>query len=301
MPEKTARALGRGCAQRVALGAVAATAALGLFGGALVLGTLVPLPSSAEPWRPVFEWALQVVAFLAIVAATFLASAAIAVRRTQGWDDAFAEVGIAGNAFFSGRAYHGSWGGRRVDAYVFRGITLDLYVEAPLHTRAAVANRNAVTAIARALFDPPRVPCDAPGFEGLEVHADDPAWAAHLLGDPVAVERIPRLVKDDLVHESRVLVLGPDAVALRMRYLRSADLTPAHVVAWIEGLAEVARRAEDIDPPADVVEETAFERRWRTERGRVWAPVGWFALVATAALTVLTLVIAARILLQSLG
>jgi hypothetical protein len=183
---------------------------------------------------------------------------------------------------------------------VFRGLTLDLYVESPIHTRAAIANRSAASAVARALFDPPRVPCDAPGFEDLEVHADDPAWAAHLLGDPVAIERIPALARDDLGHERRVLVLGPDAVALRMRYLRSADFTPANVVAWVEGLAELARRAEDVDPPAETLAETTFERRWRTERGLVWAPVAWFGLAATLAATILVLVFAARLLLDAL-
>jgi len=140
--DKTARAVGRGCARQLAILAVAGTALLLFFGTALVVGWFLPLPPEWSVDRPVVVAGAMTIAASALVVASLVASAAYVFRRAMWLDEAFAAVALVGEAYQqSGRQYHGSWGGRRVDAYLSRGPTLDLYVESPLYTEVAVANR----------------------------------------------------------------------------------------------------------------------------------------------------------------
>ncbi len=270
MPTKTVRAVGRGCAQQAAIAGFAFTALVLLLGGAFAIGVLIPIPAELGIERRFVVFLTLFAATTGLIVTSLVGSSAFVVRRALWLDDAFASVGLEGRPFFqTGRQYHGTWGGRRVDAYLFRGPTLDLYVESPLGARVGVANRSAASVVARALLDVAPLPFVAPGFEELEVHPDDRAWAEALLADPAAVDLIPRLARDDLGPERRALIVGPEAITLKMRFLPLHDITPTSVRAWVEDMAELARRAEEVAPPAVPARETSYERLMRVERGRL--------------------------------
>lgn len=281
MPEKTARAVGRGCLFQLSVALVAVVGLCVVFGLALAVGWLVPLPD--PDWRPYVMAGALGMGFVGVLVATLVVSVAAVWRRSMFLDEAFAAVALDGHMYLqNGRQYHGHWGGRRVDAYFYRGPTLDLYVESPLYTRVGIANRSAATVVARTILDKELVPCEAPGFEELEVHPHELAWAEALLADERALELIPPLARDDLGPERRALILGPESVQLKMRYLPLEDITPDNVYAWVEGLSELARVAEELPEPEEHLEESPMERIARLERGRIAQRVAWIALAVFA-------------------
>jgi hypothetical protein len=261
----------------------------------MVLSALAPLPPDYESYRPLVMGAFLALGFtIAMVGAVGVALVVIA-RRAARLDEAFDAVGLQGVMYLqNGRAYHGTWGGRRVDAYCYRGPTVDIYVESPLHTRIGIGGRNVLAKSAAAAMG--REELKVPGLEHRVVYPTEPTWAEALMAIPEACDLVERLTDDVDTPDRRILILGPDAVHLKLQFIPEEHITQEAVFEWVENLSEVARIGEELPPPEEHLEESAFERQVRVERGKMARRIGclvaaFFGLVLVPAAVVVPLVV----------
>jgi hypothetical protein len=114
-------------------------------------------------------------------------AAFILLRRARHLDEAFAPLGLQGKMYLTnGRQYHGAMGGRPVDAYFYRGPTLDLYLGASLKTRMSVGVKDRVGQAIAGMFNRQTMPATDPDLDRLSVYTLDETWARELLNDPGA-------------------------------------------------------------------------------------------------------------------
>jgi hypothetical protein len=190
-------------------------------------------------------------------------------RRKRRLDAAFAPLGLEGERYMvTGRQYHGTIEGRKVDIRFYRGPMLELHLGTPLQTRFGVAEVGSTTpALARLLGRQPLIP-DDPALSELRVFALDEGWARSLLADPQARGVIRRLLS---AGESWALVqqvvLGPGAFRLRLYHSKRLfrfEITPEEAQRWLDDLLTLARIAEGLPAPTVTAEESSAERLVRS-------------------------------------
>jgi hypothetical protein len=213
-------------------------------------------------------------------------------------DAAFTPLGLSGQMYLlNGRQYHGTHIGRQVDAYFYRGPTLDLYVSTPVKTRLSVGVRDRVgTAIARAFNREPSDPGD-PELSHLSLYALDEAWARDLLADRTAKAALLRLTKDEGPYELRQFHLQPGALQLRLYRTSQSHITFENVELWVNDLLAIARAAEGMAPPQQTAEATPLERTVQSNRGAFLLPALGITCGVLAVIGVCTVVPMALILI----
>jgi hypothetical protein len=168
--------------------------------------------------------------------------------------------------FLNGRQYHGLVGGRQVDAYFYRGPTLDLYLGANVKTRLGVgAKSGAGRVVAGVLKRQPLAVAD-PDLQRLALFAHDDAWAGALLADPTARAALLRLTRDEGGYEIRQLSFQPEAVFLGLYHTDLRRITAESLRQWVDDLNALARAAEALPPPAEILAATTLERTTRSNR-----------------------------------
>jgi hypothetical protein len=210
--------------------------------------------------------------FLIVFGGMGVAAVGVLWRRARRLDAAFTPLGLRGSLYMlTGRQYHGTVEGRQVDAYFYRGPTLDLRVGTPLQTRLTVTEEAAVSATLARVFSYQPLALDAPGLQGLSISALDEDWARALLGSPWVQERLQRLVAGEGWALLRQVHLQPGTLYLRLyrnRNLFRYDISPQQARQWLDDLLALARIAESLPMPRVTAELTSAEHMVQAIRSR---------------------------------
>jgi hypothetical protein len=238
--------------------------------------------------------------FFLLVMGGSLGFAAWMIRsRQRQLDDAFTPLGLAGSMYLlNGRQYHGTAGGRRVDAYFYRGPTLDIYLGTPLKTRLGIGTKDTVGQAVAGLMNRRSIALDDPSLRHLSVFPLDEAWSRALLADPTARAALLRLTADEGPFELRQVILQPESLRLRLHHTRQSHVTPENVRQWFNDLLTVARAAEGLPPPQQTAEASGLERTTRSNRNALFLPALGIAFALLCGLSLCALVPVAMILLS---
>ena len=264
-PEKRlANNAGAGCLRGLVL-----QLAVVLFGVPPIVVVLGGVLALADNGRPFLAVAVGIFGIYGLVAVVGGAAFAWNQSWLRGLDPAFAALGDVNGAMFmqNGRQWRGEVAGRRLDAYLYRGPILELYLSADVRSRFTAGWPGVVSGLlAGALGRESLTGLD--GFGDLAVFPSDPTWARDVLAEARAKVALPRLLADRSSTGIRVVQVLPDAVMLRVAHLDLADARPDVLRSWVEDLAALATAAEAVRP-AKELEATAYEVSNRTARGAV--------------------------------
>ncbi len=170
-----------------------------------------------------------------------------------------------------------------MDAYFYRGPALDVYVSTPIKTRFSLGEKDKIgLAIAGALNRQPLTLAD-PAFNAHSAFAAEADWARQLLADPEAKSALLRLVPTEVL-ELRQVHLLPEAFHLRLYRVRTRVLTPENLTRWFDDLMALARAAERLPLPRQVVEASALEQKTRVNRDAFTLPAIGIVLALIAGL-----------------
>jgi len=221
--------------------------------------------------------------------------------RQRQLDAAFTPLGLVGSIYLlNGRQYHGTAGGRRVDAYFYRGPTLDIYVGTPLKTRLGLGTKDSVGQAVAGLLNRRPIALDDPELSRLNVFPLDEEWSRALLADAIARAAILRLTADEGPFELRQVILQPESLLLRLHRTRQRNITPENVRQWHTDLLTVARIAESLPPPQQTAEPSGMERTARVNRNAFLLPALGIVFALLCGLSLCAFVPAA-VLLMSQG
>ncbi len=223
--------------------------------------------------------ALTVLALLAAAGLALAVGGWVLIQRRRQLDAVFLPLGLAGSALgLSGRQYHGSVQGRRVDVYYVPATggwqafgspaKLDLYVATPLKTSLSVVTRDAVIEAAARLMQHPALQLNGAEWSGCDIFALDPDWSSALLADPAAKPAILRLTTNQGAFEQRQFSLRPEALQLHSRRMPTQLLTSPNAQGWMDDILLIARVAESLPPPVKTEVVSSLERAARTDRNR---------------------------------
>jgi len=208
--------------------------------------------------------------FLIVVGGAWGAFAGMLWRRARWLNAVFGPLGLTGKIYMlTGRQYHGTVEGRQIDAYFYRGPTLDLRVSTSLQTRFTVVQEQDVSrTLARAFNYQPLTLTD-PGLQGLSVSVLDEDWARRLFANPEVQAILQRLLAGEGWALFRQMHLQPGTLFLRLyrnRNLFRYEITPAQARQWLDDLLTLARIAESLPAPQKTAELTSLERMARSSR-----------------------------------
>lgn len=200
-------------------------------------------------------------------------AAFVVMRRARQLDEAFTPLGLAGKMYLTnGRQYHGQVSGRQVDAYIYRGPTLDVYVGTPVKTRASIGAKDRVGQAIAGWFKRQPFSINDPELDHLSLYALDEIWVRDLLSEPAAKAALLRLTTEATGLELRQLHLQPEAFLLRLYHTHTKLITADNLRQWLADLQTLARAAESLPAPQQTVEATRLERNTRSNRGAFLLP-----------------------------
>jgi hypothetical protein len=190
----------------------------------------------------------------------------ILLRQAARLDAAFKPQGLAGKAYLlNGRQYHGLRGGRQVDAYFYRGPSLDLSLGAAVHTGLGVGSKSWLsTALAGAANQAPLETGD-PAYASLNIFPVDETWSRALLAEPQAKAALLRLAANQIALEMRRVSLEPEAVRLHVRRLPLSAFTAENVGQWLNDLSTLAQTAESLPAPQLTAPPSGVTRQSRAQ------------------------------------
>ena len=243
------KAWGAGCAGQLLLELALAVVVGGSVVAELLVFGFAPLPPALEPYRT-----LLIGGGLAGVLALYVGLAAVwagwtLFRQRRQLDAAFAPLGLTGRRYLlTGRRYAGRVQGRAVEAWFYRGPTLDMFVSASLSTRMGIAAHEGMgAALAGAFRRPPMALADHSALARLDFFPQDEAWARALLAAPEAGSALLRLIPPpaDLgAYELRQVYLQLERVSVKLYRTRLNQLQTDNLRAWLADLLTLARLAE---------------------------------------------------------
>lgn len=288
-PEKRlATNAGAGCLRGLVL-----QLAVVLFGVPPIVVILAGVLALADNGRPFLAMGVGIGGIYGLVGAVGGAAFAWNQSWLRGLDPAFSALGDVKAAMFmqNGRQWRGEVAGRRLDAYLYRGPILEVYLSANARSRFSAGWPGVVSGlVAGALGRESLAGLDA-CYGDLAVFPADPAWVRAVLDAPGARTALPRLLADRSATGIRLVQVLPDAVMLRVAHLDLADATPEVVRAWVEDLTALAVAAESV-APSEVLVATTLETSNRTARGSVSMRIAAAILLLFGVLFVVMLVAA---------
>jgi hypothetical protein len=299
MANKTLRAWGAAIARSLFLRIAVAAVVVPLACVCLLVPLAVAQSGAFDDTTTLLIMVIPMMGFFLLVSGGSIGFAAWIIRgRARKLDDAFAPLGLAGSMYLlNGRQYHGTAGGRQVDAYFYRGPVLDLYLGTPLKTRLGIGTRDTVGNAVAGLVDRRPIALDDPGLQHLSAFPLDEAWARALLADTTAREAILRLTRDEGPYELRQVFFQPESMLLRLYHTDLRRVTPENVRQWLNDLLALARAAEGLPAPTQTAEATGLERTTRSNRNALILPAVGVVFGLLCVLTVCALVPVAVMLL----
>lgn len=299
MTTKILKAWGAGCAWRLLL---QIGLAILLLGGMVVLIVIIEgfLPPGREELGALILGG-GLFAFLALGMGGALAWGVSTYRqRAAQMDAAFTPYGLTGRRYMTiGRQYHGSYQGRQLDIYFYRGPVLDIYLAAAVRTRLGVGLKDRVVAAISGLVNRQPVGDLIPGYENLHIFGADHSWARGLLNDLPVQAVLLRLVSvgsEAGPFEINQVIFNPEALHFNLYRLNQARITPANVAQWLRDLALLAAAVEAQPAPAEELHATRLEQATRTQADALNTRVaaitcGVFAVMGACFLAVMLLLV----------
>ncbi len=279
--DKTLKAWLASCGGQAIISTVASIVVLCGVAAIAVASFVIPLPPEYEDERFFLFIGLFVVFFLFVMAAVVGIGVLVISRRARQFDAAFTPLGLTGSGYLTnGRQYHGTYLGRQVDVYFYRGPTLDIYIASPLRTRMGIATKNALGSMASSVANRPPLDTGDPAYTFLSIYPHDERWARELLADPNARESILRLTQAPGPFELTNLLVQPEALQLKLYRTQTGRVTPDAVRDWLKDMLTVVRAAEGLPAPAELLQSSNLERVVRTERGAFSRKVVFVTLAA---------------------
>jgi hypothetical protein len=192
-------------------------------------------------------------------------------RRNARFDSMFGSLGLAGFPFaLQFRRYDGTFGGRRLQAFVSRGPRIVLEADAAVASRFGITADAEDTKLLAGLAGEKPIRFAVPAFDGLTVFGKEEAWVRRLLAEPGVPGILARLLRYDGPFARRQVVLRPGALTLTFQF-STAFLTwipsPGQAREWADALVELARIAESIPAPAVPLAPTRLEQEIGSIRG----------------------------------
>jgi len=221
-------------------------ACLGIIAAVLLGNLLFEMDAEWTPWLLVGGFVVCTGALLAVMGGVF---ALVLSRRGRWLDSVFAPLGLKGSAYMlTGRRCQGVYYGRQVEVRFVRGPMLTLYVNTPLQTRLAVAERDAV--LLGGLGQ--ELNTGDPDYAPFKIYPHDPAWAQALLVDPQVKAALQRLMNASdwaLIHQV-ILESGHWLLRLyRNKGLFSYAIAPEQARQWLDDLLTLVRVSESLPAP----------------------------------------------------
>ena len=193
----------------------------------------------------------------------------VVIRRCRILDRAFAAWDLdATQAGVVIRGWAGEINGRTFNAWFSKGPTLELYLSADSHTRGGIVWKGGLARFAASIAKITPVDLDG-ALVGRQIHGEDNAWMSGLVADDGVAQAIGRLTGDD-GQSNRMLLVAPDAVCVRMRFLPMSAINADNLQQWVSDLEAVAQAVDARPDPAEKKTTTKLEQRLRTYRGKVW-------------------------------
>jgi len=195
-------------------------------------------------------------------------------RRAALLDAAFTQLGLTGKAYlWNGRQYHGKFNGRQVDAYFYRGPSLDIYIASPLNTRLGIGLKGRLSQIASSELNHPELVINDPELAHLGVYPLDERWGNELFGTTNAKAVILRLTSSESSFEFRNLLFQPEAIQLQMNFINLRLITAENLRLWVNDLFDLAGMAESLPAPNVTAAASPMERKTRLNRSDFTLPI----------------------------
>jgi hypothetical protein len=189
-------------------------------------------------------------------------------------DQIFAPLGLAARSYgMSGRQYHGRYRGRQIDAYIYHGPGMLLYVGAQTATQLAAAARDQMIPQLARLFNGPPLQHNQPGLEDTVIFARDEKWAQAFLAETAVQNALWRLIHGKTGFLFQQVHVRPDALYLKLHGGDSLSGVVEHanrVTEWTEDLIQLAQVAERLPAPAEKLVTSEWEERLRPGNVSPW-------------------------------
>lgn len=288
------RDLSRGCLSMVGrivmirLISVAAVFVIGSF--SVFVGLIVGMLTEAI-WGIV---AAAVVFFLIVFGGGYLFLVAAVLRRKSRLDRAFVPLGFTGGIYrLMFRRYEGLIGGRRAEAFFYRGPNLEIILSSNLKTRAGITLDYSDTALAADLFGRDPVHHGVAEMKDVRVWSEDEVWVRQALMDPKVQEDLKVLLAERTFFIRSVVKIFPGHVQLHLSGNRNVirwEITHEMANRWVSTLSDLARHLETRVPRPGIsaqmtsAEELALRiKRKDTSRLTIYfvlGLLGFFAVIS---------------------
>jgi hypothetical protein len=289
---KIGKAWGAACLRQVLIASTILLIFVIAFVGLVVMAFVFPISQSQ---RPSLIFGGLMLILVLILTGVLIWGVLTIKQRAARLDAAFDPLGLNGRAYlWNGRQYHGAVGGRQVDAYYYRGPSLDIYIASSLHTRMGIGLKGRLPQMASRITNQPELILKDPAFAQLVISSIDENWGGDLLGNAEAREAILRLESALPGFEFRNLLFQPEALQLQIYLMNPGSITPEKLCGWMEDLANLVGIAESLPAPLVTAMATPIERRARINRGGSVLPIvgitcGVFAFFATLIMVIILL------------
>lgn len=225
------------------------------------------------------------------ILATKIVQRQSSVFAAETFDPQFRWSGLQAAPYLSnGRQYHGLWQGRAIDIYLtpknrrttveipgnhhlaltqYQGHTIDIYLEAPVRTRAAISNGIVGKGIR---FSPdqndPHVWTLSIGAGQCTISGEDTDWLRAFFAREKVHDALTELFTQEVSTSPFSIQLTPKALWLHTRVSKKILVQP-RLQTWTRALEALASEAQDAEPARVQSEESLFEYTIRRNRS-VW-------------------------------
>ncbi len=197
-------------------------------------------------------------------------------RRSRKMDGFFTPLGLAGQSYLGGgRQYHGTLQGRQVNAYFYRGPSLDIYVTFRVNTRLGIGLKGKYDLLSSGLIKRPELSNSYTELSNLAVYPLDVDWARQLLDKPSARTSIARLANPTGKYEFRNILFQPGALQLQIHRMDRNLVTAENLSLWMSDLLSLVGIAETMQVPAVTANASELEKQTRTDRGAFANRILW--------------------------
>lgn len=268
---KVAKSWGATCARQALLAIIILLVVVASLVGLVIVSVLLPITESQR----IYLWVggLPLLLFL-MVGGIFAWSAHTIRRRAAQLDAAFNPMGLNGRAYlWNGRQYHGTWSGRQVDVYFYRGPSLAIYIASPLNTRLGIRLKGPLSQMASSLSSCPELVSSDPELTHLGIYPIDERWARELLDNPQAKAAILRLTSAEAGFEFRNLLFQPEAIQFQIHRINLSTITTENLRIWIKDLFDLVGIAESLSAPRFTTVASPMERKTRLNRSDFALPI----------------------------
>jgi hypothetical protein len=206
-------------------------------------------------------------------------------KRARILDAVLNPLGFTGKAYLIyGRQYQGTFSGRNVDVYIYRGPTVEVRIKSTVNTRVIINPKDSISTQTAVVLGKPSFSTNDPSLDQFGIFPEDAVWAGKLLAEPIAIQTIKTLMSAGAEWAIiRRVEIQPGELLLflfRSRKMSSGLFTQIEILAWLSALTQLAITAENLPAPDVLLEPTADSSRFSRQRMNKYLPyvIGLFVI-----------------------